>query len=169
MQRISYDADTQVYTYQDADGTLWEGAPGARYGVLKRGIFFPPFLSREDCKLTDFFFLRDTVQTLPTLPEEVNNPPSPSPSLSTTTTNHSGQFKNFDQLDMCQCQCERQDEKKSPFLTSLTGSTVVANVRKKHHECERGRGLGRGRFLAVLFLQVCSSQHIPCFSFKTLP
>ena len=34
MRRIGYDADTQTYTYRDADGSLWEGAPGARYGKL---------------------------------------------------------------------------------------------------------------------------------------
>jgi hypothetical protein len=38
MQRVGYDADTQVYTYQDADGSYWEGAEGARYGNLRRGI-----------------------------------------------------------------------------------------------------------------------------------
>ncbi|KKA22087.1 LysM domain-containing protein [Rasamsonia emersonii CBS 393.64] len=123
MQRISYDADTQVYTYQDADGTLWEGAPGARYGVLKR------------------------VQTLPTLPEEVN-PPSPSPS--SLSTNTSGQFKHFDQFDICQCQC--QNEKK-PLSTSTGNTAAVTSDRKKHHEREGGRGRGRGRFFAVLFLQ----------------
>ena len=36
MRRIAYDADTQIYTYRDADGSLWEGAPGARYGPLTR-------------------------------------------------------------------------------------------------------------------------------------
>jgi LysM domain-containing protein len=37
MQRVGYDADTGVYTYQDADGSYWEGSPGARYGELRRG------------------------------------------------------------------------------------------------------------------------------------
>ncbi|KAI1167504.1 carbohydrate-binding module family 50 protein [Nemania serpens] len=36
MQRIGYDADTQVYTFRDADGGTWEGAPGNRYGQLRR-------------------------------------------------------------------------------------------------------------------------------------
>ncbi len=36
MLRIGYDADTQVYTYRDEDGSIWEGAPGARYGTLRR-------------------------------------------------------------------------------------------------------------------------------------
>ncbi|WYZ43825.1 hypothetical protein EsH8_VII_000261 [Colletotrichum jinshuiense] len=35
MQRVGYDADTQVYTYQDADGSYWEGAPGHQYGQLR--------------------------------------------------------------------------------------------------------------------------------------
>ncbi|KAI3550736.1 LysM domain-containing protein [Colletotrichum abscissum] len=34
MRRVGYDADTQIYTYQDADGSYWEGAPGAQYGQL---------------------------------------------------------------------------------------------------------------------------------------
>jgi hypothetical protein len=38
MKRIGYDADTQVYTYQDDEGGIWEGAPGNRYGELHRGI-----------------------------------------------------------------------------------------------------------------------------------
>lgn len=36
MTRVGYDSDTQVYTYQDADGSLWEGAPGVEYGQLYR-------------------------------------------------------------------------------------------------------------------------------------
>jgi len=36
MQRIGYDADTQVYTYQDTDGSIWEGSEGARYGQLRQ-------------------------------------------------------------------------------------------------------------------------------------
>ncbi|SPO03161.1 uncharacterized protein DNG_05843 [Cephalotrichum gorgonifer] len=36
MKRVGYDADTQVYTYRDTDGSYWEGAPGVRYGKLFR-------------------------------------------------------------------------------------------------------------------------------------
>ncbi|MCJ1294175.1 hypothetical protein MMC34_005732 [Xylographa carneopallida] len=36
MQRVDYDADTHTYTYQDTDGSYWEGAPGARYGSLRQ-------------------------------------------------------------------------------------------------------------------------------------
>ncbi|KAI0408568.1 carbohydrate-binding module family 50 protein [Xylaria palmicola] len=36
MQRIGYDADTQVYTFRDADGSVWESAPGSQYGQLRR-------------------------------------------------------------------------------------------------------------------------------------
>ncbi|PMD37886.1 hypothetical protein L207DRAFT_635337 [Hyaloscypha variabilis F] len=36
MRRVGYDADTQTYTYQDHHGSSWEGAPGAKYGVLNR-------------------------------------------------------------------------------------------------------------------------------------
>lgn len=34
MTRVGYDADTEVYTFQDSDGSLWESAPGCRYGKL---------------------------------------------------------------------------------------------------------------------------------------
>ncbi|KUI63257.1 Putative L,D-transpeptidase YkuD [Cytospora mali] len=36
MVRIGYDADTQVYTFRDADGSIWEGPPGSRYGSLTK-------------------------------------------------------------------------------------------------------------------------------------
>ncbi|KAE9368202.1 hypothetical protein N431DRAFT_381499 [Stipitochalara longipes BDJ] len=36
MKRVGYDADTQTYTYRDHRGSNWEGASGARYGVLNR-------------------------------------------------------------------------------------------------------------------------------------
>ncbi|KAK4034396.1 hypothetical protein C8A01DRAFT_49205 [Parachaetomium inaequale] len=36
MARVGYDADTQVYTYRDSDGSYWEGAPGVQYGKLHR-------------------------------------------------------------------------------------------------------------------------------------
>lgn len=36
MTRIGYDADTQTYTYRDAAGQTYEGAPGATYGHLSR-------------------------------------------------------------------------------------------------------------------------------------
>lgn len=36
MTRVGYDADTQVYTFQDSDGSYWEGAPGCQYGQLTR-------------------------------------------------------------------------------------------------------------------------------------
>jgi len=34
VECIGYDADTQVYTFRDTDGSLWEGAPGCRYGAM---------------------------------------------------------------------------------------------------------------------------------------
>ena len=36
MERVGYDADTQIYTYRDIDGATWEGASGARYGLLNK-------------------------------------------------------------------------------------------------------------------------------------
>ncbi|KAI0191536.1 LysM domain-containing protein [Xylaria flabelliformis] len=42
MKRIGYDADTQTYTFRDADGSLWESASGNRYGQLRRVASEPP-------------------------------------------------------------------------------------------------------------------------------
>ena len=36
MTRVGYDADTQVYTFRDVDGSLWNSAPGCQYGQLTR-------------------------------------------------------------------------------------------------------------------------------------
>jgi hypothetical protein len=45
MSRVGYDADTQIYTYRDSDGSFWEGAPGCRYGKLHRVRSAPPLPS----------------------------------------------------------------------------------------------------------------------------
>ncbi|KAM0201517.1 hypothetical protein ACHAQI_011208 [Fusarium lateritium] len=34
MEKVGYDADEQIYTYKDADGTLWKSEPGNQYGRL---------------------------------------------------------------------------------------------------------------------------------------
>jgi hypothetical protein len=34
FERISYDADTQTYTFRDADGNTYKSEPGSRYGQL---------------------------------------------------------------------------------------------------------------------------------------
>lgn len=34
MRRVAYDADTQVYTFQDKKGAFFYSAPGAQYGRL---------------------------------------------------------------------------------------------------------------------------------------
>ncbi|KAF3760327.1 hypothetical protein M406DRAFT_52969 [Cryphonectria parasitica EP155] len=41
MVRVGYDADTEVYTFRDTDGSLWEGPPGCRYGRLTK-VANPP-------------------------------------------------------------------------------------------------------------------------------
>jgi hypothetical protein len=38
MTRVGYDADTERYTFQDANGYLYESAPGNRYGNLTRSM-----------------------------------------------------------------------------------------------------------------------------------
>jgi hypothetical protein len=42
MTRIGYDADEQTYTFRDADGSIWESAPGSQYGPLRRVSGPPP-------------------------------------------------------------------------------------------------------------------------------
>jgi hypothetical protein len=34
MQRVGYDTDSQIYTFRDTDGSLWQSAPGNYYGKL---------------------------------------------------------------------------------------------------------------------------------------
>ncbi|EUC39801.1 carbohydrate-binding module family 50 protein [Bipolaris oryzae ATCC 44560] len=36
FERIGHDADTQTYTFRDADGIMYESEPGNRYGELHR-------------------------------------------------------------------------------------------------------------------------------------
>jgi LysM repeat protein len=48
MQRIGYDADTQTYTFRDADGTIWESAPGNKYGQLRRVADALPSYGEDD-------------------------------------------------------------------------------------------------------------------------
>ncbi|KAI5926502.1 hypothetical protein F4810DRAFT_541605 [Camillea tinctor] len=47
MQRIGYDADSQIYTFRDADGSIWESAPGNRYGHLHK-VSDAPYGDEED-------------------------------------------------------------------------------------------------------------------------
>jgi hypothetical protein len=42
MTRIGYDADEEVYTFRDTDGSIWESAPGNQYGRLTRVSRPPP-------------------------------------------------------------------------------------------------------------------------------
>ncbi|KAN0091693.1 carbohydrate-binding module family 50 protein [Hyaloscypha variabilis] len=52
VQRVGYDADTQTYSYRDQDGSYWEGAPGARYGVLHRsGSGYQPMTMENEREL----------------------------------------------------------------------------------------------------------------------
>jgi hypothetical protein len=41
MKRIGYDADTQCYTFRDAEGNFFESAPGSRYGELRPAGHIP--------------------------------------------------------------------------------------------------------------------------------
>ncbi|MCJ1356473.1 MAG: hypothetical protein MMC33_006468 [Icmadophila ericetorum] len=50
MTRAGYDADTQTYTYRDADGTVYEGEEGNRYGRVNKGrilVFTPDITIKE--------------------------------------------------------------------------------------------------------------------------
>jgi hypothetical protein len=48
MQRIGYDADSQTYTFRDAEGGIWESAPGNRYGQLRRVTSTLPSYTEDD-------------------------------------------------------------------------------------------------------------------------
>ncbi|KAM0243944.1 hypothetical protein ACHAP5_006707 [Fusarium lateritium] len=36
MKKVGYDADEQVYTFKDVNGTLWKSKPGSKHGKLTR-------------------------------------------------------------------------------------------------------------------------------------
>ena len=38
MKRIGYDADTMRYCFQDQVGNVWQGAEGAEFGEMTRGV-----------------------------------------------------------------------------------------------------------------------------------
>ena len=38
MTRIGYDSDTGRYRFRDKDGSIWEGAEGAEYGEMHKGM-----------------------------------------------------------------------------------------------------------------------------------
>lgn len=48
MTRVGYDADTQVYTFRDTDGSLWEGPPGCQYGRMTKVADAPKRSSDSD-------------------------------------------------------------------------------------------------------------------------
>lgn len=48
MTRVGYDADTQVYTFRDTDGSLWEGPPGCEYGRMTKVADGPKPSSESD-------------------------------------------------------------------------------------------------------------------------
>ncbi|KAI8949570.1 carbohydrate-binding module family 50 protein [Xylaria longipes] len=52
MQRVGYDADTQVYTFRDTEGGLWESAPGNRYGQLRRVATLPSYGEEDESSPT---------------------------------------------------------------------------------------------------------------------
>lgn len=54
MSRVGYDADTQIYTFRDSDGSYWESAPGCEYGLLTQ---VGSVSSHEDAGDTEPFLL----------------------------------------------------------------------------------------------------------------
>ncbi|KAH9887439.1 hypothetical protein F4778DRAFT_786285 [Xylariomycetidae sp. FL2044] len=48
MTRIGYDADDETYTFRDADGSVWESAPGNQYGPLHRISTALPIYGDDD-------------------------------------------------------------------------------------------------------------------------
>lgn len=64
MIRIGYDADSQRYTFRDQDGSLWESAPGNRYGEL-RPVGYQP--SEADVEATNLAIEEDHQSALRTM------------------------------------------------------------------------------------------------------
>ncbi|KAF4980417.1 hypothetical protein FZEAL_3570 [Fusarium zealandicum] len=55
MQRVGYDADSQVYTFRDVDGSYWESAPGNQYGRLSKvGEAHPDAADTEPFLVSDY-------------------------------------------------------------------------------------------------------------------
>ncbi|KFA78262.1 hypothetical protein S40288_02692 [Stachybotrys chartarum IBT 40288] len=61
MKRVGYDADTQVYTFRDADGSFWESAPGCEYGRLTQVGHSSPADDDDDDSVP--FLNEDSVKT----------------------------------------------------------------------------------------------------------
>ena len=38
MKRVGYDSDSGKFYFRDRDGSLWEGAEGAQYGEMTKGV-----------------------------------------------------------------------------------------------------------------------------------
>lgn len=62
MTRVGYDADTQVYTFQDEDGSYWEGSPGCEYGGQLTRVGPGQRDAGDDAEDTEPFLLSDPVQ-----------------------------------------------------------------------------------------------------------
>ena len=111
MTRIGYDAETQIYSYRDVDGNIWEGAPGVQYGNLhctqrpdapppppdfKFCRAVEPWRTRYDPNVEDF--LASARAKPPPAPEKdtpPKPPPRPSPSIVDTQRSEPGEAASF--------------------------------------------------------------------------
>ncbi|KAK4099028.1 hypothetical protein N658DRAFT_498841 [Parathielavia hyrcaniae] len=135
MTRVGYDADTQVYTYRDSDGSHWEGAPGSRYGRLHRVTSaarplprarIPAFHSTVDKRpfrlniLHDHGQKNDQNDSIPASPDKAKLPnPNPLPHHSSPAP---GTAKTLADLPSSPT---KADTNADPDSTSLLSGTTV--------------------------------------------
>jgi hypothetical protein len=109
MKHVGYDADSEVNTYRDLQGNLWETKPGNQYGPLKmtykattKGQKKPSAPTDPNNKKGDYDFFQRKRSTS-NASSLSNNTPAPPP-----YTQRSRRFTSFDMLDKQQVASESQ-------------------------------------------------------------
>lgn len=127
MSRVGYDADTQIYSYRDADGSLWEGAPGCKYGTLHR--------------------VRCTAPPLPSVqvPDDVEGDEQPYVLHNYDVSSESDGDQSYQHGDDDTFTTTDDDDEKK-HLTSLVAAPTKAklhspNPQKPHHDPAPGKTL----------------------------
>lgn len=143
MKRVGYDADSQKYTYQDSDGSYWEGPAGAHYGTLRRGNSSCTLISLESTPLTI-----SSVREASPLPSATIDSDSDSDTNSTYVESlpayqpRHERFTNFDQLDQNthSSDSDSVDKKSasSPLSRRLSRHYSRRTSRSGHKKSRRG-------------------------------
>ncbi|KAK0710686.1 hypothetical protein B0H67DRAFT_646123 [Lasiosphaeris hirsuta] len=139
MTRIAYDADTQVYTYRDSDGSHWETAPGVRYGTLRRVAATPPLPVFEGSTEVDGdeppYILYDDEHAKKTFKELWSAPPP----LAKPEKAHLRRFSSL----------SRTARRFLPELLPLSGEAFAVDESKGMEEEKRGLGKRRSTISAL--------------------